>query len=182
MKKKWTITEEEKNQYISALENNLPALRAKAGVSQDELANIIGISRQTYCAVERKTKKMSWNTFMALIAFFDYFTPTHQTIRSLGAFPTTLINRLGGKKAPELMDLAPITGLTTEEYAAQLDEQARHAIRVVTILEYTRCLKLPADAVIRAFEGQLFTSEPTVESKKIKDTVKKIRNKKKGDD
>lgn len=44
---KWVISEEEKKKYIKALAEELPSLRARVGVPQDELARIIGVSRQT---------------------------------------------------------------------------------------------------------------------------------------
>ena len=92
-KDKLTITEEEKSTFINALTNELPALRAKAGVPQDELAKIIGISRQTYGAIERKTRKMSWNVYLALILFFDYTKSTHDMLRHLSAFPDDLVDK-----------------------------------------------------------------------------------------
>ena len=56
---KWLIPEEEKKKYIKSLAEELPSLRAKVGVPQDELARIIGVSRQTYGAIERKVRSMS---------------------------------------------------------------------------------------------------------------------------
>ena len=41
------ISEEEKNEYIAVLTEELPLLRMKAGISQDELSALIGVSRQT---------------------------------------------------------------------------------------------------------------------------------------
>lgn len=93
-KEKLTITEEEKNNFITALTNELPALRAKARIPQEELAKIIGISRQTYGAIERKTRPMSWNTYLSLIWFFDYNKSTHDMLRHLSAFPNDLVDKL----------------------------------------------------------------------------------------
>lgn len=59
-----------KDNLIKQLTNELPVLRAKIGVSQDELSNIIGISRQTYSAIETGKRQMSWNTFLSLILIF----------------------------------------------------------------------------------------------------------------
>lgn len=50
-----TITEildVDKDHLISILTEELPVLRAKIGLSQDKLSNIVGISRQTYSANE----------------------------------------------------------------------------------------------------------------------------------
>jgi len=50
--------------------NNLPLLRARLNLSQEEFAEYVGMSRQTISAIENKKKKMSWTTCMAFIAFF----------------------------------------------------------------------------------------------------------------
>lgn len=59
-----------KDKLINQLTNELPVLRAKIDISQDELSNIIGVSRQTYSAIETGKRKMSWNTFLSLILVF----------------------------------------------------------------------------------------------------------------
>lgn len=65
----WRFTPEEKDQLINRLAKELPALRGAAKATQDELANAIGVSRQTYNAVEMLKRKMTWSTYMALILF-----------------------------------------------------------------------------------------------------------------
>lgn len=86
----WHFTSEEKDQLIARLTKELPALRGAAKATQDEIANAIGVSRQTYNAVEMQKRKMTWNTYMSLILFFDYNPNTHYTIRQLEAFPYRL--------------------------------------------------------------------------------------------
>lgn len=86
----WHFTTEEKDKLINSLTKELPALRGAAKATQDELANAIGVSRQTYNAVEMQKRKMTWNTYMSLILFFDYNPNTHYTIRQLDAFPYRL--------------------------------------------------------------------------------------------
>lgn len=86
----WHFTQQEKDKLIKRLTTALPALRGAVGATQDEIANAIGISRQTYNAVESQKKKMSWNTYMALILFFDYNPNSHYTMRQLDAFPYQL--------------------------------------------------------------------------------------------
>lgn len=65
----WNFTSEEKSQLIARLTKELPALRGAAKATQDEIANAIGVSRQTYNAVEMQKRKMTWNTYMSLIFF-----------------------------------------------------------------------------------------------------------------
>jgi len=66
--------------------DELPVLRAKLAISQDELAQRIGISRQTYSLIETKKQKMTWVTFMALLAFFENNEGTKQLLTAIGFF------------------------------------------------------------------------------------------------
>lgn len=61
---------QEKNDLINSLTSSLPVLRASISISQGEIAEYIGISRQTYCTIELGKRKMSWNTFLSLFLFF----------------------------------------------------------------------------------------------------------------
>ena len=81
-----------KNDYIVKLTENLAMLRAKAGVTQEEVADVIGIARQTYSAIECGRKPMSWNTFMSLILFFKENTQTKEVIKLLNIYTGELEN------------------------------------------------------------------------------------------
>ena len=48
----WNLTKSEQEMYINDLTENLASLRAKIGISQGDLANLIGVSRQTYSSIE----------------------------------------------------------------------------------------------------------------------------------
>ena len=84
------LSNEEKEGLISVLADELPTLRVKIGLSQDELCKIIGISRQTYSAIETKKRKMSWNTFLTLILFFDFNKKTKNYVENSEIFPISL--------------------------------------------------------------------------------------------
>lgn len=86
----WRLSKEEKEKLIDRLTAELPALRAAVKATQDEIANAIGVSRQTYNAIESNKRKMTWNTYLSLILFFDYNPYSHDRIRQLGAFPQLL--------------------------------------------------------------------------------------------
>ena len=83
-----------KNECMCALANYLSPLRAKAGITQDSLANMIGISRQTYYAIENRKRNMSWSTFIALIFYFDANERTKEMLHSLGLFPNGLVEQI----------------------------------------------------------------------------------------
>lgn len=52
------------------LVNDLPVLRARLGISQEEIASKIGVSRQTYNSYEVKKRQVPWSVCVALITFF----------------------------------------------------------------------------------------------------------------
>lgn len=150
------LTDEDKEEFIDALSENLPALRAKVGVSQGDLAQLIGVSRQTYCAVESKLRRMSWSTFLSLILFFDYNQSTHQMLRSINAFPEGFVDGMNKGKKDAAFSSDDIFGANLTEVVGCLDEQAMHAIRTVLMVEYARCANLPGDAVLKSFNGMNF--------------------------
>lgn len=84
------LPELDKNKLIEILTDELPVLRAKLGISQNDISNIVGISRQTYSAIETKKRKMSWNTFLSLILFYGYNEKTTNLVEAIGAFPPEL--------------------------------------------------------------------------------------------
>lgn len=92
-KKCWELSQSQKNEYIEKLTTKLAALRAHADISQEDLANIIGTSRQTYYAIESRKRAMSWNTYLSLIFFYDAVEETSQMIRDIGAYPSQLVKQ-----------------------------------------------------------------------------------------
>lgn len=84
----------EKEYYISALTKELLILRTKTGLTQEELSNLIGVSRQTYSAIEIGRRKMQWSVFVALIFIFDSIEKTHDFIRIIDLFPDSLISKI----------------------------------------------------------------------------------------
>ena len=59
-----------KDELIKNMTENLPVLRAKLGITQEDLAEKIGISRSTIVSIENKKREMTWNTFLSLILVF----------------------------------------------------------------------------------------------------------------
>lgn len=79
-----------KDELIMTLTAELPVLRARLGVSQEVMASAIGVSRQTYSAIETKTKKMSWTIFMALVAVLDLNEATSVMLDQIPDFIQTI--------------------------------------------------------------------------------------------
>ncbi len=90
IREKWFISGSYKNTSIAVLQENLSALRAKADISQEELSNIIGVSRQTYSAIESGKRTMSWCAYLSLVFFFHEIESTKDMIDGLNVFPADL--------------------------------------------------------------------------------------------
>lgn len=148
-KSKWLLTDEEKDNFIATLTPNLTVLRIKAEISQEELANLIGVSRQTYSAIERKIRKMAWSTYLSLVLFYDHNQKTHKMIRQLAIFPQELIIRFNDGADYSDFELSSLLGKKSQEIMETLDEQAKGAIRAMVMMEYARCKTIPGDEVIR---------------------------------
>ena len=82
--------EEKREEVVRILTEELPLLKAKLGISQENLCDIVGISRQTYSSIETKKKTMSWGVFMSLLMLFTNNDKTAPIIRITGAFPDDL--------------------------------------------------------------------------------------------
>lgn len=161
---KWHLTDEDKDRFIDTLTEHLPALRAQAGVSQGDLSRLIGISRQTYSSIEGKLRRMSWDTYLALLLFFDYNRNTHALLRNLSAFPVELVERFNSGAQEQRFDPALLLGPGSGDILGCLDEQAMHAVRTLLLIEYARCAGLSGEAVLRTFSGTAFA--PTELAKK----------------
>ncbi|MBD5547068.1 MAG: helix-turn-helix transcriptional regulator [Lachnospiraceae bacterium] len=167
------ITENAKEVLITKLTDELIFLRTKLGLSQDELSNLIGISRQTYSTLETKKRTMSWGTYLSLILVFDNNEQTHDIIRDIGIFPYMLFGTSESTlKEKKVMDFS---GLLIDDVKDKLDDQALHAIETVIMLEYARCNKMSGDAVIKAFDGRRFI-KITEQGKDTADEINLIKS------
>lgn len=172
---KGIISSEEKESYISKLTDELPYLRMKARVSQDELAGLLGVSRQTYGAIERRDRSMSWSTYLSLIFFFDNKMETHSVLRSMEAFPHKFISGINVEETvPE-----EIMSKLHKDYPDvfdKLDDHAINSIRTLVMIEYARCTNQPGEAVVRAFNGINFMTY-SQRNDKVDDALRKIKGK-----
>ena len=73
-------------ELINTMIIELPVLRARIGASQADISERIGVSRQTYNAIENSKKKMSWTVFLALFAVFSSDERTLKMLDSIEIF------------------------------------------------------------------------------------------------
>lgn len=152
---RWEVPKSYQLKIINALTADLAPLRAKVGISQGELSKLIGISRQTYSAIECGNRIMSWNTCLSLILFYDYNNSTHEMIRNIGAFPEELIRSFNNGNADTYSSTNLLFGMP-EGVLDKLDDAAFQSIRTVVMLEYARCAKLSGESVVKSFDGVTF--------------------------
>ena len=147
---RWVISDKKKDEYINKLLPQLATLRARVGVSQDELAGLVGISRQTYCLTESGSRSISWNTFLSIIMFYDYNSRTHDLIRSIGAFPEDLFYQFNlGQTGEGSFDSAG-ESLNAGNMIDELDEAGKRAVKAAIAAEYARCKNLTSSEMVNA--------------------------------
>ena len=88
VQEKYLITNDYKTASIEILVENLAALRARIGITQEELANIIGVSRQTYYSLETGKREIN-RVFSA-----DY-SPDYSALLTLKQYTAGLIRARG---------------------------------------------------------------------------------------
>lgn len=75
------MQEESKIILIGNMADNMSVLRAKLNMTQEQLATLIGVSRQTIIAIETKKRNMTWNTFLSLVFVFSKNHATAELMR-----------------------------------------------------------------------------------------------------
>ena len=90
-----------KEKMIENMTKNLPTLRAKASLSQAQLAEMIGVSRQTLVAVENKKRKMSWSIFMSCFLVFHKNPETNLLMKVYDIYTNELDCYLSGTNSQD---------------------------------------------------------------------------------
>ncbi len=80
------INQQIKAELMEKLRVELPVLRARLGISQEKAAEIIGISRQTYNAIETGKREMTWPIFLSMVVFFQNNEQTDQMLKQIDEF------------------------------------------------------------------------------------------------
>ena len=84
------MTDADKNELIEAMTDNLQMLRVRLGLTQVQMAQMIGVGRQTYLIIENKKRKMSWNMFLSLLMVFTKNKETDPLLNVIGIYTDEL--------------------------------------------------------------------------------------------
>ena len=79
-----------KEKLIRNMVDNLLVLRTKLRLKQIELANMIGVTRQTYMAIETGKRPLPWSTFLALILIFSKNKDTNMLMKVFNIYTDEL--------------------------------------------------------------------------------------------
>lgn len=135
---KWVIPESMQDEYISNLTKMLSGLRDLMGINQSDIAKMIGVSRQTYSAIETGRRKMSWATYLSLVLLFVCDKATSTLFQNSEAFPVRIIEQINSDFSNNGFSFFSRIGNAKDitKMMNALDEQGIHAMETVLLLEY----------------------------------------------
>lgn len=128
---------------MDQLLNGLASLRTMAGVSQEDLAGFVGVSRQTYSAVERGRKHLTLGMYLSLIFYFDNNFATHELLHEMKIFPEDYVKTINGGEYFISSGETRFSEQLEKEKGMidKLDEKGIHTVKTVIKMEYDRCSK-----------------------------------------
>lgn len=92
------MSDEEKTLVMKNMVENLSILRSKLNISQEQLAGLLGVTRQTISNFENRQRKMTWSVFLALVLIFFRNEPTKHLLVALNIYTPALNNYLNISK------------------------------------------------------------------------------------
>lgn len=84
------LTEEERKEHVGKMVNMLKPLRFRLGITQKEVAEIVGMTRNNYSAIENGRKELTWKYFLALLFFYSYNPYTREMLKESGVISERL--------------------------------------------------------------------------------------------
>ena len=77
---------EEREQYIGKMVKHLPVLRATLRLKQWELAEKVGVTRQTIVDIENRKRALPWSLYLAFVLVFQQHDDSKILIERLELF------------------------------------------------------------------------------------------------
>lgn len=88
------LSDEEKDEVMNNICENLPILRKKSGMTQDDLAKQLGVTRQTIVNIESKKTKLNWAMSISIIMFFMLNSATIGLLLPLGILTKSIFKNI----------------------------------------------------------------------------------------
>lgn len=113
------LSEVEKQEFCITLGDHLRKLRAIAGLTQDDLENLSGISKERISRIENGAYVMRWSQFINLIMIFTMNANTKEYLVAVKILTPRLLQAMQMKDARVPPDIiVPISESLTEEFNA----------------------------------------------------------------
>ena len=77
------LSTEQRDILCKVMASNLQLFRIKLGLSQEEFADRVGITRQSISAFETGQRKLPWNMFLAFLMLFSSNDLTKNLLKAL---------------------------------------------------------------------------------------------------
>ena len=74
------------NEYLERMIKNLPVLRAAAGLTQAQLGEKVGVSRQTIVVIENEKSPLTWSLYLAMVCVFGLYQESLELLNILDIF------------------------------------------------------------------------------------------------
>jgi len=84
------MTDDKKKTLIVNMTDNLKTLRVRLGMSQSDLAKVIGVNRHTVMNIETRRSEMTWPIFLALVLLFIKNEETNKLLNVLEIYTDEL--------------------------------------------------------------------------------------------
>lgn len=111
------LTEEEKQNYCATLGGHLKRLRAIVGFTQEDLADLSGISKERISRIENGAYPMRWNHFISFVMVFTMNTNTKEYLVASKILTPRLLQALQMKDNMVPPDIViPISDSLSEEF------------------------------------------------------------------
>lgn len=123
-KKSKVRTDFPKDKYTTLMAETLPTLRMRLGLNQDELAELIGSSRQMLSLIERKIRPMMWDTFMSIMYVFRSNAETCAMMEFMGLYTEELAQFLDVSRSAK--NTSALSGSEKADY--DIDKLTKEAV------------------------------------------------------
>lgn len=88
------LSNDEKDNIMNNLSENLPILRKKSGMTQDDLAKQLGVTRQTIVNIESRKTKLNWAMTISIVMFFMLNSSTIALLVPLGILTKSVFKNI----------------------------------------------------------------------------------------